>query len=95
MATYIVLVNFTEQGIKAVKDSPARFEAFKAMAAGLEITLKSVYWTVGQYDIVVTMEGSDQAVTAALLKVGSQGNIRTQTLRGYSAEEFEALVAKV
>ena len=53
-----------------------------------------VYWTVGQYDIVLTLEGSGQAVTTALLKLGSQDNVRTQTLRGYAAEEFKALLAK-
>ena len=57
MATFIVLMNFTEQGIKSVKDSPARYEAFKAAAGGLDIAVKSVYWTVGHYDIVLTVEG--------------------------------------
>ncbi len=95
MATFITLVNFTDQGIKAVKDSPARFDAFKTMAEKLGVSVKSVYWTVGHYDIVVVVEGSDEAVTAALLKVGSLGNIRTQTLRGFSAEEFKKIAANV
>jgi uncharacterized protein with GYD domain len=95
MATFIVLMNFTEQGIKTVKDSPGRYEAFKAAAGGLEITVKSVYWTVGHYDLVLTVEGSDQAVTSALLKLGSQGNVRTETLRGYSADEIKGLLAKM
>jgi len=95
MPTYIVLGSFTDQGIKSVKESPARYEAFKAVAASLDITMKSVYWTVGQYDIVATLEGSDQAVTAALLKLGAQGNVKTQTLRGYTAEEFKGVLAKL
>ena len=95
MATFITLVNFTDQGIKTVKDSPARFDAFKTMAEKLGVSVKSVYWTVGHYDIVVVVEGSDEAVTAALLKVGSLGNIRTQTLRGVSAEEFKKIAANV
>ena len=95
MATFIVLANFTEQGIKTVKDSPGRYEAFKAASAGLGLTVKSVYWTVGHYDLVVTLEGSDQAVTSALLKLGSQGNVRTETLRGYSVDEIKDLLAKM
>ncbi len=95
MATFITLVNFTDQGIKNVKDSPARFDAFKTMAEKLGVSVKSAYWTVGHYDIVVVVEGSDEAVTAALLKVGSLGNIRTQTLRGFSAEEFKKIAANV
>jgi uncharacterized protein with GYD domain len=95
MATFITLVNFTDQGIKNVKDSPARFDAFKTLAEKLGVSVKSVYWTVGHYDIVVVVEGSDEAVTAALLKVGSLGNIRTQTLRGFSAEEFKKIAANV
>ena len=95
MATFITLVNFTDQGIKGVKESPDRFTAFKAMAEKLGVTVKSAFWTVGHYDIVVTVEGSDDAVTAALLKVGSLGNIRTETLRAFSADEFKKIVAKV
>jgi uncharacterized protein with GYD domain len=95
MATFIVLMNFTEQGIKTVKDSPARYEAFKSAAGGLDIAIKSVYWTVGHYDIVLTVEGTDQAVTSALLKLGSQGNVRTETLRGYTPEEIKTLLSRM
>ena len=95
MATYIVLANFTEQGIRAVKDSPARFEAFRAGAEKLDIRIKSVHYTIGAYDIVVTVEGSDEAITGALLKLGSLGNVRTQTLRAMSLDEMKALVAKL
>ena len=95
MPTYIVLMNFTAQGIKAVKDSPARYEAFKAAGSGLDVEVKSVYWTVGRYDIVLTVEGSDEAVTAAMLKLGAQGNVHTETLRGYAIDEMKSLLAKM
>jgi uncharacterized protein with GYD domain len=95
MATYIVLGSFTEQGIKAVKDSPARFEAFKAGAEKLDIRVKSIHYTIGAYDMVATVEGSDEAIAAALLKLGSLGNVRTQTLRAMSLDEMKALVAKL
>jgi uncharacterized protein with GYD domain len=95
MGTYISLVSFTQDGVQNVKDSPKRYEAFRAMAKKLGVTVKSVYWTVGSYDIVVTCEGPDDAVTAALLKTGSLGNVRTQTMRAYAEDEMEKILAKV
>ncbi|BCR03653.1 GYD domain-containing protein [Desulfuromonas versatilis] len=95
MATFITLINFTDQGIRNVKDSPARFEAFKAMAESLGLTVKSAYWTVGNYDIVIVVEGPEEAAVTALLKTGSLGNVRTQTLRGFSAEEMKRLLANM
>jgi uncharacterized protein with GYD domain len=95
MATFIALVNFTDQGIRNVKDSPDRSDAFRSLAEKLGVTVKNVYWTVGHYDIVVVMEGSDEAVTAALLKVGSLGNVRTETLRAFSADEMKRIISKM
>ena len=95
MATFITLCNFTDQGIRNVKESPDRSAAFKAMGEKLGVTVKGVYWTVGHYDIVVVVEGSDEAVTAALLKVGSIGNIRTETLRAFSADEMKKVIGTV
>ena len=92
MSTFVSLINFTDQGIKDVKESPRRSEAFRVMAEKLGVTVKSIYYTVGHYDVVVTLEGSDEAVTAALLKTGSLGNVRSQTLRGFSAEEMKKIV---
>ena len=95
MATYVVLLNFTDQGIRSVGDSPKRYEAFKTAAEKLDVKVKTAYWTVGAYDVVTTLEGTDEAVTAALLKLGSAGNVRTQTLRAYTAEEFGRIVKKM
>ena len=95
MATYVVLLNFTDQGIRSVGDSPKRYEAFKATAEKLDVQVKSAYWTVGAYDVVTTLEGSDEAVTAALLKLGSAGNVRSQTLRAYTADEFAKIAKKL
>jgi uncharacterized protein with GYD domain len=95
MATFITLMNFTDQGIRNVKDSPARYEAFRTVAEKLGVTVKGVYWTVGQYDVVLVVEGSDEAITSALLKLGSLGNVRTQTLRGFSAEEMKRIISKM
>ncbi|MBK6396534.1 MAG: GYD domain-containing protein [Betaproteobacteria bacterium] len=93
MATFVSLVSFTDQGIRNVKDSPARFDGFRAAAEKLGVTVKSVYWTVGSCDIVVTVDGPEDKVTALLLKVGSLGNVRSQTLRAYGEDEFRRILA--
>ena len=95
MATYVTLASFTDQGIRNVKDSPDRFGAFRAMAEKLGITIKSVHYTVGAYDMVTVVEGPEEAVTTALLKLGSLGNIRTQTMRAFSPEEVRAILNKM
>jgi uncharacterized protein with GYD domain len=95
MATFVSLLSFTDQGIRSVKDSPQRYEAFKSMAEKLGVTVKMVYYTVGRYDIVVVTEGSDEAVTAALLKLGSLGNVRTETLRAFSLEDMKKIAGKM
>ncbi|MDA7088725.1 GYD domain-containing protein [Pseudomonas sp. SA3-5] len=95
MATFISLVNFTDQGIRAVKDSPDRFQAFKALAEKAGIAIHAVYWTVGSYDLVLIVEGDEETATALLLKVGSLGNIRTQTLRGFSEQEMRKIIGNM
>jgi len=93
MATFISLVNFTDQGIRNVKESPARAEAFKGLATKLGLSIKSMHWTSGTFDLVIVTEGSDEAAMAALLSVGALGNVRSQTLRAYSADEIKKIIA--
>jgi len=95
MATFISLLNFTEQGIKDVKESPRRYEAFRVMAEKLGVTVKDGYYTVGRYDLVLVLEGSDEAVTAAVLKAGSLGNVKSETLRGFSLEEMRKIIGQM
>ena len=95
MATYVVLAGFTDQGIRNVKDSPDRLGVFRASAEKLGVKLKSAYYTVGAFDIVVVLEGSDEAVMTTLLKLGSLGNVRTQTLRAFSPDEMKGIVGKM
>ncbi len=95
MATFITLVNFTDQGIQNVKESPERFNAFKALVENMGGSVKSVYWTVGNYDMAVIVEGAEDALVTTLLKVGSMGNVRTQTLRGFSEDEMKGLISKM
>lgn len=96
MATYVMLANFTEQGIRNVKDSVKRAEAFKEIAKGAGVTVKDIHWTLGAYDIVVTAEAADEAAVTALgLSLAKAGNVRTQTLRAFTAKEMSAILGKV
>ena len=96
MATFITLGNFTDQGIRNVKDSPQRAQAFKDAAEKAGVTVKDIYWTVGSYDIVTIVDAPDaETATALLLGVGSLGNVRTHTLQGFSAEEINGIIAKL
>lgn len=95
MATFISLLSFTDQGIRNIKQSPDRYEAFKAMAEKLGVTVKGIYYTVGSYDLVLIAEGTDEAITTALLKTGSLGNVRTQTLRAFSVDEIKKILSNL
>ena len=96
MATYVMLANFTEQGIRNVKDSVKRAEAFKELAQKSGVTVKDLCWTLGRYDIVVIVEAADEmAITALGLTLGKSGNVRTQTLRAFSAKEMTQILGKV
>src|SRR5262245_12374017 len=96
MATYVVLGKFTDQGIRAVKDTTKRADAFKAMAKKAGATVKELYWTLGQFDIVTLVDAPDDAtLTGLLLSAGALGNLHTQSLRAFSAEEMGAILGKM
>lgn len=96
MATYIVLASFTEHGIRSVKDTSRRADAFRALAKTFGITVKDIYWTLGRYDIITTIEAPDEvSVTALGLSLGKSGNIRTETLRAFSQADMGAILEKV
>jgi uncharacterized protein with GYD domain len=95
MATFISLLNFTDQGIRNVKDSPDRYGSFRALAEKLGVTVKSFHYTVGHHDMVVILEGSEEAVTTALLKAGSLGNVRSETLRAFTVDETKRMIGNI
>jgi uncharacterized protein with GYD domain len=95
MAINVVLANFTEQGIKNVKDSPKRAQAFRDLAKKHGVTVRELYWTLGRYDIVTIIEGSEDAMTAVMLSVGKLGNIRTQSLRAMDEDAIGRVLDKV
>jgi uncharacterized protein with GYD domain len=94
MATYITLINWTQKGIENVKESPDRLDAAKQAfrAAGAE--LKEFYLVTGRYDVVIVAEAPNAETVAKLaLAIGSQGAIRTETLRAFTEDEYRKIVA--
>lgn len=95
MTTFVSLINLTDQGIRNVKESPHRFEAFEDLAAKQGIVVKAVYYTIGQFDMIVVVEGDDRSAIATLLATNALGNIRSQTLLAYSVDDMKGITAKM
>jgi uncharacterized protein with GYD domain len=96
MVTYVVLGNFTDQGARNVKDSPKRAEAFKEMAKTFGVTVKEIVWTQGRYDVVTVLEAPDETAAMSLsLSLSALGNVRTETLRAFSAADMTKIVGKM
>ena len=96
MLTYVVLASFTDQGIRSIKETTKRADAAKEMAARFGVTMKEIYWTQGQYDLVTLCEGKDEASISAFgLALSSAGNVRFQTLRAFTRDEMNAILAKL
>ena len=94
MATYISLINYTEQGIRSIKDSPKRLDAAKKLIKELVGELKAFYLTLGTYDIITVAEApNDEAITKFVLALGSSGNVRTTTLKAFPEAEYRKIIA--
>ena len=95
MPSYVVLMNWTDQGVKGFRDSVERAEAAEIALSPAGISFTDLRWTVGAYDVIATLEAPDEAaLAAALLALAAQGNLRTTTLRAFSAEEMRGVIAK-
>lgn len=95
MATFVSLINWTEQGIKSFRDTPKRADAFRETVEKAGGRLVSVYWTIGEYDLVAVVEApDDETFTALMLQVGSLGNIRTSSLRAFDQAEMDRIIQK-
>ena len=96
MATYIVLTNFTDQGVRNAKETTKRADGVKEMAKKFGITVKEFYWTLGSYDVIAIFDAPDEAsITALGLAIGAGGNVRTQTMRAFSRDEMNGVLAKL
>lgn len=95
MPTYISLLNWTEQGVRAYRDTVDRYEQSRETMEKVGVQLKEAYWTIGPYDIVVISEAADDAShAAALLALGATGNVRSTTLRAFTADEMRSVIQK-
>jgi uncharacterized protein with GYD domain len=89
MATFVMLVSWTDQGIRNFRESAQRAGDFARLAEGLGGGVREQLWTVGEYDMVCIVEfPDDETCAAALLQTASAGNIRTRTMRAFSADEM-------
>ncbi len=96
MANYVCLIQFTDQGIRNIQDTVKRGDAAMAEAKKMGMKIVDEYWTMGAYDGVVVMEApDDETMSAFILKVGSLGNVKGQTLRAFRRNEIEGILAKV
>jgi uncharacterized protein with GYD domain len=95
MPTYVSLIHWTEQGIKNYKDTSKRLEDFTKLTESMGGKVREALYTVGEYDIVTVTEfADDETATAALLQVGSLGNIRTNTMRAFTADEMGGIISR-
>ena len=96
MARYILLMSWTEQGIKNVKDSPKRLDAAKALAKKLKGEVRKFYMTTGAHDMVIVLEvPDDEAAAKFALTIGSGGNVRTTTMKAFSEASYRKLVGSL
>ena len=96
MPTYVTLMNWTDQGVKTVRDTVQRRDQADALAEKHGARLEQVYWTVGSYDIVAILEApDDESVTSMLLELGTAGNLRTTTLRAYDRDQMSGIIQRL
>ncbi|MEN6321276.1 MAG: GYD domain-containing protein [Syntrophaceae bacterium] len=96
MHTYIVLLNYTQQGMEKIKESPARLDAAKKAFKTMGAELKEWYLVMGRYDAIVIAEAPDDKTAAKLaLFIGSRGSIRTETLRAFTEDEYREIIADI
>jgi uncharacterized protein with GYD domain len=96
MPTYVTLMNWTDQGIRTASESVERRDKADELATKYGVKIEQVYWTIGPYDLVTIIEApDDESATAFALKLGSQGNLRTTTLRAYDREGMSGIIQRL
>lgn len=95
MATFLTTIKFTAQGIKGIGETTKRSGAFKAAAKKVGVKITNVYWTLGEFDGLVILEApDDETATAAVMKLASQGNVQTTTVRAFTAAEMDQIISQ-
>jgi uncharacterized protein with GYD domain len=95
MPTYVALVNFTDQGIKNFRDTVRRAEDYRGLVEKRGGQVRQLLWTLGQYDLVVVTDFSDDETAAAVvLQTVAGGNVRSTTLKAFDAEQMTAIIQR-
>jgi uncharacterized protein with GYD domain len=96
MAMYVGLIQFTDQGIRNIKDTIKRGDAAMAEAEKMGMKIREEFWTMGAYDVVIVVAAPDaETMSAFMLKIGSLGNVKSHTMRAFRREEMEGILAKI
>lgn len=96
MSTYVSLVNYTEMGMRKIKDSPDRLEAVKKLAKDLGGELKQFYLCLGAYDIIVVYDMPDNAKAATFaFSIGTVGAVRTTTMAAFPEAEYKDIIGAI
>jgi uncharacterized protein with GYD domain len=96
MVAYVVLANFTDQGVRNAKESLKRAEAFKDLAKTFGVTVREIVWRQGRYDVVTIVDAPDESSFMSLtLSLAALGNVRTESLRAFSAAEMTKIVGNM
>ena len=96
MPTYMLLVNWTDQGIRNIKEAPQRMDAFKKAVDAVGGKLNGFYFTMGKYDIVTIIDApNDEALANIALSTGSKGSIRSETMKAFTEDQFRKILTKV
>jgi uncharacterized protein with GYD domain len=95
MSTYVILMNWTDEGARADRDAVRRREHADALAEKYGARIESAYWTMGHYDIVAIIEApDDESITAMMLELTAEGNIRTSTLRAFEHDQMQEIIQR-
>jgi uncharacterized protein with GYD domain len=96
MPSYIALLKYTAQGIVNIKDSPSRLDAGRKAFKKSGVKIKDTFLTMGRYDLVCIVEApDDESFATAMLTLGSQGNVQTETLKAFTEAEYRKIVESI
>ena len=96
MAKYVSMVNFTDQGIKVIRNTVERADAFRKTAREMGVEVLEIYWTLGVSDLVIVVEAPDDEIVATLFfSIGSLGNIRAHTMRAFTVDEMSNIIGRI
>jgi uncharacterized protein with GYD domain len=96
VTTYIVLLNWTDQGVRNVRESPRRLDAAKKQLADMGGNFKDFYMTMGDADMVAVLDAPDDAIVARFaLQLGMAGNVRTRTMKAFPEAAYREIITSL